>query len=95
MHLAICLADGTKISRPEYNTIHKSAETIYNNLMDLIGLDPRLAMDNDDPKLPTRTVFKSLLLRVDGTFCSTGARSGQWLLRLFCARRLSQLVHSR
>jgi hypothetical protein len=60
MHLTICCADGTKISRPEYNAIHKSVEKIYNNFMDLVGPDPHLAMDNDHPKLPTRTIFKSL-----------------------------------
>jgi hypothetical protein len=60
MHLAICRADGTKIPRPEYNAIYKSAETIYNSLVALVGPDSRLAMDDDDPKLPTRTIFKSL-----------------------------------
>jgi hypothetical protein len=38
--------------------------------------------------------FPTLLLCVNGMFCSTRAGSGQWLLCLFWARRLSQLVHS-
>ena len=59
MQIAIRRADGKKISKPEYNAIHKSAETIFNNLMDLVGPD-RLAIHDDDPKLPTRTLFKSL-----------------------------------
>jgi hypothetical protein len=60
MHLAIHHADSTKFSKPEYNAVRKSAEMVVENLVDLVGLDPHLARHADDPKLPTKTLVKSL-----------------------------------
>src|ERR1700677_4440330 len=41
-----------------YTNLWRQSSTRY--LMDLVGPDSCLAMHNDDPKLPTRTLFKSL-----------------------------------
>jgi hypothetical protein len=60
MHLTVHHADGSKLARPKFNVIRVSAETIVHQLMECVGSDPRLAMHADDPKLPTKTLIKSL-----------------------------------